>query len=61
MGHRMRSPLDGREIIETLGLEPGPDIGAIKEFLESQLIDKLCFPATKQAQLPYCCANMEGV
>lgn len=38
-GQRIRSPLSGREIMELLGLEPGPDIGAMKAFLESQIVE----------------------
>jgi poly(A) polymerase len=38
-GQRIRSPLTGREIIEVLALEPGPGIGAIKEYLESQIVE----------------------
>jgi len=36
---QIRSPLDGREIIEVLGLEPGPDVGAIKTYLENQIVE----------------------
>ena len=38
-GQRIHSPLTGREIIDVLGLEPGPEIGAIKEYLEGQIVE----------------------
>jgi len=38
-GQRINSPLSGREIIDLLGLEPGPQIGAIKEYLESRIVE----------------------
>ncbi len=38
-GRRLASPLSGREIMEVLGLEPGPEIGSIKAYLESEVID----------------------
>ena len=46
-GQKIGSPLDGREIIETLGLEPGPEIGAIKAYLESQIVDGELLPGDK--------------
>lgn len=38
-GQRIRSPLSGREIMELLGLEPGPKIGEMKAYLESQIVE----------------------
>lgn len=38
-GQKIRSPLDGQEIIELLGLPPGPKIGEIKDFLEGQIVE----------------------
>ena len=48
-GQKMASPLDGREIIETLGIEPGPRVGAIKAYLESQIIEGNLLPGDKAA------------
>ncbi len=48
-GQRISSPLTGREIIELLGLEPGPDIGAIKEYLESQIVEGSLLAGDKTA------------
>lgn len=38
-GHKIQSPLSGQEIIELLGLEPGPNIGAIKTYLENCIVE----------------------
>jgi poly(A) polymerase len=38
-GERMASPLSGREIIELLDTEPGPEIGEIKAYLEHEIIE----------------------
>ena len=46
-GQKMASPLSGREIIEALGMEPGPDIGAIKAYLESQIVEGTLLPGDK--------------
>lgn len=46
-GQKIRSPLDGREIIEILGLPPGPEVGAIKEYLESQIVEGCLLPGDK--------------
>lgn len=46
-GQRIRSPLDGREIIEILGLSPGPEVGAIKEYLESLIVEGSLLPGDK--------------
>jgi len=47
LGHKIRSPLNGREIIKALGLEPGPDIGAIKAYLEGQIVEGNLLPGDK--------------
>ncbi len=46
-GHQIRSPLNGREIIELLGIQPGPVVGAIKEFLEGQIVEGNLLPGDK--------------
>lgn len=46
-GQRIASPLDGREIIELLDIEPGPRVGAIKAYLESQIIEGNLLPGDK--------------
>lgn len=46
-GHRITSPLDGREIIDLLGLAPGPEIGVVKSYLESEIIDGNLLPGDK--------------
>lgn len=38
-GNAIRSPLNGQEIMDLLGLKPGPVIGEVKAFLESQVIE----------------------
>ena len=48
-GQTMASPLNGREIIELLDLAPGPEIGAIKAHLESQIIEGKLLPGDKAA------------
>ena len=48
-GKRIASPLNGREIIGLLGLAPGPEIGAIKAYLESQIIEGNLLPGDKAA------------
>ena len=48
-GQPIASPLNGREIIELLGLAPGPEIGAIKAHLESQIIEGKLLPGDKAA------------
>jgi poly(A) polymerase len=46
-GHKIRSPLNGREIIEALGLEPGPQVGAAKAYLETQIVEGNLLPGDK--------------
>lgn len=48
-GQRIASPLDGREIIELLGIQPGPEVGAVKEYLENQVIEGYLLPGDKAA------------
>jgi len=38
-GHRMTSPLSGREIMELLGVGPGTAVGAVKDYLEAEIIE----------------------
>lgn len=47
-GRRITSPLDGREIIGLLGIEPGPRVGQIKKFLENQVIEGNLAPGDKE-------------
>lgn len=46
-GQRIASPLDGREIIELLGLPPGPRVGEIKAYLENEIIGGGLLPGDK--------------
>jgi poly(A) polymerase len=46
-GQRITSPLDGREIIEFLGIPPGPDVGAIKAYLEQEIVEGNLLPGDK--------------
>jgi poly(A) polymerase len=46
-GQRIESPLDGREIIELLEIEPGPRVGLMKNFLEEQIINGTLLPGDK--------------
>lgn len=48
-GRRFASPLSGREIMQTLGLGPGPEIGRIKEYLETEVIEGRLAPGDKAA------------
>lgn len=43
----IRSPLDGREIIELLGVSPGPIIGEIKDYLLNEVIEGRLSPDDK--------------
>lgn len=47
-GQGIRSPLDGREIIEILGLPPGPEVGSAKEYLEGQIVEGNLLPGDKE-------------
>lgn len=38
-GQHIASPLSGREIIGLLGIGPGPEVGEIKTYLESEIIE----------------------
>lgn len=38
-GYEIASPLDGREIIEMLGIDSGPMVGEIKAYLEKEIIE----------------------
>ncbi|MCE5198407.1 MAG: CCA tRNA nucleotidyltransferase [Armatimonadota bacterium] len=48
-GQRICSPLDGREIIELLDIEPGPQVGQIKDYLEHEIIEGNLLPGDKSA------------
>ena len=48
-GRKIASPLDGREIIGLLGAEPGPEIGAVKAYLEHEIIEGNLLPGDKAA------------
>ena len=49
LGQRIGSPLDGGEIIEALGIEPGPQVGAMKAYLESEIVEGELLPGDKIA------------
>jgi poly(A) polymerase len=36
----MRAPLDGRQIMERLAIEPGPLVGQAREFLMEQRLER---------------------
>ncbi|MCE5324608.1 CCA tRNA nucleotidyltransferase [bacterium] len=38
-GHKIASPLDGREIIDLLCIDPGPRVGEVKAYLEREIIE----------------------
>lgn len=46
-GHRIESPLDGREIMHLLEIEPGSRIGEIKAYLEKEIIEGNLLPGDK--------------
>jgi poly(A) polymerase len=46
-GNRLASPLSGREIMEELRIEPGPEIGSIKAYLEGEVIEGRLMPGDK--------------
>lgn len=48
-GQGISSPLDGQEIIDLLGIEPGPRIGEVKAFLEHEIIEGNLLPGDKAA------------
>lgn len=48
-GGGIRSPLDGREIMDLLGVRQGPVIGEVKAFLESRIIEGELLPGDKAA------------
>ena len=48
-GKRLTSPLTGREIMDFLELGPGREIGSIKAFLESEVIEGRLAPGDKAA------------
>ncbi|MGC8862836.1 MAG: CCA tRNA nucleotidyltransferase [Armatimonadota bacterium] len=48
-GKKLTSPLSGREIMETLGLDPGPEIGRLKKYLEAEVIEGRLAPGDKSA------------
>lgn len=47
-GVKLQSPIDGREIMEVLGLSPGPQIGTIKQYLTDLVIDGSLMPWDKK-------------
>lgn len=54
------SPLSGSEIMEALQLEPGPQIGAIKQWLSDQVVEGTLTPGDKEgatAMLPIALAK----
>lgn len=46
-GKKIESPLDGREIMDVLGLAAGPRIGEIKKYLEEQVVAGNLLPGDK--------------
>lgn len=48
-GMKMVSPLSGREIMDLLEIESGPRIGAVKAFLENQVVEGNLLPGDKTA------------
>lgn len=46
---KIESPLDGREIASLLGIEPGPRVGAVKRYLEEQVVEGKLRPGDKAA------------
>ena len=48
-GHRIMSPLTGREIMDLINIPPGPEIGKIKAYLEHEVIEGKLQPSDKAA------------
>ena len=48
-GQRITSPLDGREIIKLLGIDPGPQVKEVKNYLENLIIEGDLLPGDKAA------------
>ncbi|MDH7600695.1 MAG: CCA tRNA nucleotidyltransferase [Armatimonadota bacterium] len=48
-GRQFVSPLNGNEIMAVLGIGPGPEVGALKAFLESEVVDGRLKPGDKAA------------
>lgn len=46
-GRKIASPLNGREIMEALGLATGPNIGKVKKYLEEQVVAGNLLPGDK--------------
>lgn len=46
---KIESPLSGREIISLLKIEPGPQVGTVKTFLEEQVVEGSLQPGDKAA------------
>jgi putative nucleotidyltransferase with HDIG domain len=46
--HELTSPLNGREIMETLHMEAGPEIRKIKDFLTNEVIEGRLHPGDKE-------------
>lgn len=46
-GSRIVSPLTGREIMELLNIESGPEVGRAKAFLEEQIVEGVLLPGDK--------------
>ncbi len=45
---QIRSPLNGREIMELLGIPPGPKVKEVKEFLTEEVIEGRLSPGDKE-------------
>ena len=45
----MESPLDGKEIMDLLGIPPGPKVKEVKEWLTDQVIEGHLSPRDKEA------------
>jgi poly(A) polymerase len=54
-------PLDGREIMQETGIEPGPKIGEIKKYIADLIIDGRIEPGDKAAAATHARLYLEGV
>ncbi len=48
-GQEIKSPLNGKELASLLGIEPGPKLGAVKRYLEEQVVEGRLQPGDKAA------------
>jgi poly(A) polymerase len=60
-GNRIKSPLTGREIMEILNIEPGPEVGRAKAFLEEQIVEGVLLPGDKAKAVELLLCNYQAM